>query len=83
MFVECHGHLSEVLLQQAIHPDLGYPGGPALVGDVARLDEDALENLHVVRTVEVESGVDLGPEVGEDVVVVGHVRRKDEVGDVL
>ena len=79
MFVECHGHLSEVLLQQAIHPDLGYPGGPALVGDVARLDEDALEDPHVIRTAEVEPGVDLGPEVREDVVVLGHVRGENEV----
>ena len=76
-------YLSEVFLEQAVHPDLGYPGRPALVGDVARLDEDALEDPHVVRTAEVEPGVDFGLEVGKDVIVVGHVGGQDEVGDVL
>ena len=70
-------------MQQAIHPDLGDPGRPALVGDVARLDEDALEDPHVVRTAEVEPGIDFGLEVGKDVIVVGHVGGQDEVGDVL
>ena len=76
-------YLSEVLLEQAVHPGLGYPGRPALVGDVARLDEDALEDPHVVRTAEVEPGIDFGLEVGKDVVVVGHVGGQDEVGNVL
>ena len=76
-------YLSKVLLEQAVHPDLGYPGRPALVGDVARLDEDALEDPHVVRTTEVEPGIDFGLEVGKDVIVVGHVGGQDEVGDVL
>ena len=78
-----HFHLREVLLEQAVHPDLGDPGRPALVGDVARLDEDALEYPHVFRTAEVEPGVDFGLEVRKYVIVVGHVGGQDEVGDVL